>query len=566
MVSSLGVLLEFLYYAHMIDNYWPMLSIVATLLVAFPALYTILFIKGRSLNLFLIFVLALFVQSMYFLYSKDFSYVPPVDPIYHLQTIDIIANSNGIPLGEGKGFAYAYSYFPGTHILLAAITMITGVDSITILKISTLLYLIIPFIFYSFVRAVFRSERIAQLASVIFIFVPMQFPQPHYKFLGMVFLLLYLCSLFSLQERGERKYLFLVLTTLTALSVSHPLTLYVMLGMVAFSSISSYLPQSLTRIKFSWFSNRLTLITLAIGSLWPLYVAYVLSFKHVNWIAQWATMIFEQEQPLVPYIPSTYTVFEQIFVPASFSSVLVLGFLGFLLYIRGKNYNARFTVMTIYFFTSFILLYINRHQSIWISFRAFLWLFLTAAPLAAYFIVCFERCRRLSKHTINKAHFLFFFVLLSFVLSAVDAFPRNFYDFNYQCERDTVMDMRGFGERLFNSVKWYGRFGGEVRYAIGDRSVKDLVGHFSSLDDTILIDYDVYLRPKEHIQLLSVRRIKFVFTHDVMALLYPRTTWEFFEYANVVKVDVSNLTYLRTSDPLLNRAYDNGLAQVLQVN
>jgi hypothetical protein len=575
LASVSGVIIEFLYYAHLMGNYWRAMSVGATFLVALPSIYVIMFLGKKRQSTFLIFMLALFAQAMYVLYSMDFGYVPPVDPIYHYQILAMILENHVVTLGGGSGFGYTYSYYPGMHIWLAVLSTITGADPMKVLKFSTLVYVIIPFLFWGFSRVVFKSERLAQLGAVIFTFAPMQSPQPHYQFFGTVLLLIFLYAIFSMRNRSsKRAYLLLGVLGLTVLTFSHPLTLYVTLAMLAFLFVFGHPPRFLVRFSFESFSSRLTILMLAIASLWPLYVAFTLSSQHVNWIAQWVTMILQQDQPLVPSIPSTYPILEQIFVGTSFLSILALAFLGFLLYARIKNRDSMFRAMTVYFAALFIFMYVNRNQSIWVSFRAWLWLFIAAAPLAGYAVAYLGSWedpasatkKYLSKRTMKKVRLLLVALLLCFIIAAVDAYPRNYYDFDYQAERSTMMDMRGFGEMLFSSVTWYGRVRDPTHNAIGDRSIKDLAGHFSSLEETVIIDSSIYSSCMITGKLSSSERIRYIFTDDVMSTYYPRQTWEYFRYGEVRKVDTSVLTCLTSQAVSLNRIYDNGLAQLLELS
>lgn len=556
-----ALILEFMYFAQFFGNQWWILVFFTPSLALSSTLYAIFSGKKRKTALFLIFVLAFLSQVIYFLYSKGFSYIPSRDASYHYQIIDDIIKQHYVPFGGGKELALEYSYYPGMHIVLATLSMTTGLGSVTIAKISPLLYIVAPFGVYLLSRKIFCSESIAQLSAVIYVFSPFLYSIPASRAFGLTFFVLTLFALFSAERIGRGKnlrYAVLTIIFFFGLLSGHFLTLCVFIIFLLFVSLASKLPPKLTRKRLGGFQSDTTVLLLSLGLSWIGYLAWPLLSGQSPTII--SLLRAEPAAISLSGAFSGYATFEQVFMAFSFFSILLLGLVGFFLYLRGR-YDSRIVSVSVFLSLLFLSFYFLRNLNEtfdYLSQRIWGFLFVVWAPLAAY---AFSRLRssrfKFGKlKTISVA--LIVVLLFSYAFSFFDSLPKQYYDFNIEAETGLVTAMRGYGEKAFASVKWYILYA-DLRYpAIGDSPIRDLGGQFKESASNIRLDYDVYYNQSR----LDVNDAKYVFIDNLLLIYDQSPRWK--EY--VPTANASYLNYLSSSRLSWNRVYDNSLVCIVQIS
>lgn len=574
-----GLTIEILYFAHLFGNRWFILVSIATPLVAFPTIWSILMGSNRRLVVCLIIVAACFVQCLYPLYALGFDYVPPRDAPYQMQIVNAILKNNSIPFGEGTGFAYSYSFYPLMDTLLASVAMITSADSMLVLKLSPLLYVVIPLAIYLLSKQVFKSEKAAQIAATIFIFNPRSYPAPAWRYFGLFYLVLLLFSVLSSANREKNTrtgYTLLAILSLFAITAGHHMTLYITLLLILFTCVASIIPQTLIRIKLQRIPDYLSVLAFVIGFSWLMYVAYPDFIVHKLIVEQWLS--FRPLENSFPLFNPSYGIAEEVWTLASFSSIILIGLFGFLVYVRGK-YDKIFITSSLYFSFLFLFLILSRNIGVLqedLSYRGFMYLFIPVSGLAGYFII--SRLEALPKIEIvyqqsgdalsylrkNRRKLLvllFVALFISYAVAAIDVMPRVYYDFNYEEETNVQSVFRGYGERLFSSVEWYNNYSTLADIAAADSAIRDLAGHFNGSASSVRLYYDVYsnLTIVDQFESFAVKHdIAYVFVDQLLSV-YDQSPGP---KEIIQKVDVKYLNHLRENQNL-NCIYDNGLVQIM---
>jgi hypothetical protein len=579
MLAILGIFIENLYFMHAFGNQWWILTVVALTLVVLPTAYSILCSNDRKQNLLLILLSAWFIYTIYPLYAKDFSYVPPVDATYHVQVVSSIVNENNVPLGRGEGFAYVYSYYPGMHIFVAIISSILGVNSALVLKAMPMVYILLPFAIYLCSKLIFKSERIAQIAATVYAYTPLVAPSPHYSFYGLIFFVFSLYCSFLLCQRKKSKYLLPIIIFVMALSITHHITLYILVALMTFLYFTRLFSKYFTKTEGRSYSTQFFLLLVVLGSIWPSLVALSITTDHTEKAIQWLSLGGIHE-PFIPPLPPVRSMSENLFVISSLLSILFLGFLGLLSSIKRKDYDRHFLSVSIFFAFLFVFSYISR-MSVLMANRNWLYLFIAVAPFAGYFInlklLYFQllNLRAFSRIKAKAVTIIFLSLILCLSLSTVDVMPQVYYNFEWEDQFGILSVMREYGETIFSSVKWYILHIDTNNFALADESVVNLAGHFNFSAAKIRTNifgkwpynkmisyYDLYSKPSENHHLLGQYVARYLFVNR-LASAYSEGKFEGFRYVLVEPVDTSNLDYLASALPHVNPIYSNGMIHIL---
>jgi len=551
---TLGIIVGTLYFSHMIGND-STIFFYAMLLVVCPTVYAIFTFKGKF-TMALLFMAGFFVQSLYFLYAKDFSYIPPRDADFHFQVIYLILKNGFIPFGQGRGLALAYSYYPAMHLLVAYASMLTGIDPMLILKLSPLIYAHAFLAMYLFTRIFFKSELIALVATFIFIFTPGEYPMPSYRFFATCFLLLMLFCIFIYQDTKKLRYLLCASVLLSALSFSHHLTIYLALALIIFLYVigRSSIPIFVKSVRPVSISSELLLFLTLLGSIWTAFVAYDLTTMQASIAQEWLSMFYYfPARPFFTFFSPTHTVYEQVFILFSVLGVLYLAFLGVLTYLKREVSDGRLLWLSAFLFmvASVLMIVRNLNETVEnLSIRALGKFFISASIFAGYYAT--SRATKVRLKTL-----LMVVLLLCFAIASIDLFPREFYNFQWEQQRGIIMPLRGYGEKVFHGVKWFNGYANSSYSAVGDMPIHDLGGQFGL---RIIYDWNVY-NSSDYVKNNRANfKFQYIFVDKLLAMYDQSPTYRTY----ITRVNEVDLDYLGSSK-YCNRIYDNSLVQVLQI-
>jgi len=551
---TLGIIVGTLYFSHMIGND-STIFFYAMLLVVCPTVYAIFTFKSKF-ALFLLFITGFFMQSIYFLYAKDFSYIPPRDADFHFQIIYLILKNGFIPFGQGRSLALAYSYYPAMHLLVAYASMLTGVDPMLLLKVSPLIYVLAFLAMYLFTKIFFKSELVALVTTFIFIFTPGEYPMPSYRFLATCFLLLMLFCIFIYQDTKKLRYLLCASVLLSALSFSHHLTLYLALALMIFLYVigRSSIPIFVKSVRPVSISSELLLFLTLLGSIWTAFVAYNLTTMQASIAREWISLFYYfPARPSFHFFSPMQTIYEQVFILLSVLGVLYLAFIGFLTYRKREVGDGRLLWLSVFLLivASVFMVARNLNETVEsLSIRALGKFFISASIFAGYYAT--SRATKVRLKTL-----LMVVLLLCFAIASVDLFPREFYNFQWEQQRGIVTPLRGYGEKVFHSVKWFNGYVNSSYSAVGDMPIHDLGGQFGL---RIIYNWNVYNSSEYVKNNRATLNFQYIFIDKLLAMYDQSPTYRTY----ITRVNEANLDNLGSSK-YCNRIYDNGLVQVLQL-
>jgi len=556
-ILMLGLIIQYLYGFHAFDNFYS-LVFVATILVSAPTLYLILF-KPEKSKLQLVFVLACatFFEGTYFLYAKDFSYVPQHDPLGHWQITKMIMDTGHIPFGNGVYMwsdAFAYSFYPAMHVEIATLSSVTGLPLEGMVKLFPFVFILMTLFMYLFCQSLFGSKQLAAIASFVFAFSLSNYPETSYRFFAMIFLIAFLFAFVSFLKKKRAKFLVVALLFLFALSVTHHLTLYITLAALVFLYFFDRIP--LPFLKYEKANLRLSVIGLfvTIGILWPIFFAGIITAQHFQVLAQIFSFV---GKPYAIYSGRGYTGFEVYFDIITIFLVIMLGFLGFLEY-RKTTTSKFFMGIFIYFSLLFSVFYIisSANPSFAnLASRSWSFLLIGISPLVGYFL----SKQRVSKSQKKAIAVVGFFILLGFSLASMDTL-KNYFDHRFEEDAGYAIDLRGYGERVYASVQWYSISGNTSQLLVGDRYV---VTYGRSLSLNMEDKTDLLVNTSAlngNLSELKIEGVRYIFEDGLMSV-QP----EFFGLtSNETGQTVITFQTVPASETW-NTVYENGLVDILEV-
>jgi hypothetical protein len=118
--------------------------------------------------------------------------------------------------------------------------------------------------------------------------------------------------------------------------------------------------------------------------------------------------------------------------------------------------------------------------------------------------------------------------------------------------------MRGYGEKVFSSVRFFVDYSDPHYLAIGDAPVRDLGGEFIESASNIRLDYTLYYNQSQS----PPEGVKYVFVDYLLSIYSQGPSWK--QY--VPKANATYLTYLATNRLSWDRIYDNSLVCIMKVD
>jgi hypothetical protein len=566
--------IETAFYFHFFGDLWWIVILCVTLPGA-AAAGSIFFTDRRNFNMLLIVLASLCVNIIYLLYTTGFSYLPTRDAIYHFQVVNMILQAGQVPFGAGIGEAWEYSYYPLFHILTAATSLVTGAAPLTVLVSFSLLTLMYPVLAYLLTKRIFKSDKIALLAALVYVYEPAAYPNTGYRLLAMIFFYFFLVYFFR-QEKLEAKHVILAVVFLLVLSGTNHLAFYFMLGLVILLYCANYfrIPTWLARdieIRSYRFSSTNFCLVLVAGLVWGSLVALAVSGLHLKelWYVYFFGLLSGEEAPRnIGFFSPAYSILETTFISVTLFMVVLIGLIGFLSYVRTDVADKRFTTYATYFAAFFFLGFATRNfnetaYAIW----ARLWepFFLAVSISFAYFAVRVSRIGIRSRivrpridRNLGKAFFMIVVVCLSISYGLV--IPRELIDFQFERQRGVIIDMRGEGSLVYRSAVWFSEHASKHYAAIADSPIHDfLEGYFGA---TVVYSWSTYTNPsslREYLESSEGANVRYLFVDQLLAQYDESPTM----LTYVKAVARENLILLTATQSCV---YNNGLVQLCYIS
>lgn len=569
-----GMMLQIVYYSSSLVYNNRLIFFLVLLVVVFPTLYTIFFYPNQKhLIFFLLALTSLFVNMMYIFYSKDLPYIPSYDSLFHYKVTDAILRTHHTEtLGSifDPDPLFIYSNYPGFHLILAILAMVPSIDCILVVKISPLIYIIMPFLIYLLSKCVFHSKSIAYLAAYLYIFIPQWIPFPSYNTLVIVFLIMLLLSLFQFQATRRRQYYILALISMFSASFTHHETTYIILGLIFFAYVFHHaIPLLPTILGLSKEGGREGIVITSLmsyfilGMLWTAQITYSVFNLHVNSFIRWFILRIPYADEYLRSVMVYYGPAERVFIITSVLSVCILGLIGFIGYLRRDGCNINFVGITLYFGFIALLLMLSTNINPTVqnlSTRSLRFLFVCLAPLLGF--ATFEMIlNRLKKKKGTYMKIAIIVLLMSFTVSVVDLMPWGFFYFSSEEQTGWLAgEVRQSSESMYNSILWYANFAPQLSKAVGDVPIHQKGA--GMLDLSILYYIELYKDPTiiaQHITYLRERNVNYIFIDYLMSIYKEQPTAYVFEEP----IPISNLNFLANNCTCFSTVYDNRIIKIL---
>lgn len=466
-----------------------------------------------------------------------------------------------------------YSQYPAYNLVLAALSMITGLNDEVIIKISPLIGSIFPIIIFSLSKYVFKSDQISFFTAFLYVFVPFSYPIATYTLLAYIFLPLFFLLFLKLKDTRDRAFLIVSLIVVFALSFSHHLTTYILLGFLPSLFVFERIVHRISTKAASFgksinkkTSSNLILSFFVLGIIWIIFFGF--SFFS-SFVQRFQEIIIGQQigtfTSVLSFSSSSSTLFEKIFKTTSFVLVGLLGFYGLIKYVvRGNSRNA-WTAITIYFgfITVVALMMANLSPNTSdVAVRAPEYLFIGIAPLFGYAVVdalTTARGKYLKIKT-NLTRSLIILLLVCFSISVVDQMPRGYYFFRNEQVTGELWEARSASSSISNSLQWYSIYTPSSTLGISDVPIHDMG---TGMHNLTLTYYDnLYVEPSEtskNTLELENMGANYVFIDNLMSLYTEQWTYQIYSKP----IPASNLNFIQQNCTSFDNVYSNGLIEIL---
>lgn len=572
-----GIMLQAVYYFTGLAYAFPEYVLVCLAIVVIPTTICILFFQfNKYLIFFLVLFTALFVNMTYWYYSQSLPYIPPLDAIYHWKTSEgIIKTSQIQAIGPIHSIESSYSNSPGFHLFISMASMITGVDSVTFVKLSPLVYSLLPFLMYIISKRFFKSERIAWMASFITIFLPKWYSFPSYNRFVFIYLLLFFLFLHELTVSPRKTQLITASILMFSISMTHHVTNYITLASLIFLFAFTYLARGsirgvlpfLKKAKTNKLTSRSAICLFISGLLFPVYVAFDLSRHQLSSFVKYLSPRYRAPEFSIS-IMGYYPEFQRVFILGTVILVFIIGLVGFLYYLRGRAHS-QWAITPVVFVTyiglllalSLPLMNVNASITHYVQYRGVFVVFLVLAPFIGYSLNRFFHVKtRARRDFLNLG--VIVLLLLSLAISSTLLWPRSYYDFSAEERSGFLWEVRNYSNSLYSSLHWYKEGVPQNSKAVGDVPIYDIGRGMLNL--SVEYYWPLYEEPtmdNEHIEQLRYIGAKYVFVDQLMTAYKEQHSF------GMVKepVSASNLEYL-TSSKWSTKVYDNALISILFVD
>jgi hypothetical protein len=292
---------------------------------------------------------------------------------------------------------------------------------------------------------------------------------------------------------------------------------------------------------------------------WPLFVGYQVSRLQGQ---DFLYTYFSQLEPTGSYVffSPVYSDAERFFVFGTILSILILGSVGFVAYLRAKVLNKYLLAYVSFFGALFVIGSFTRNidptaNSIWVR----LWepFFVPVAVFCGYVLIRPEN--PLAKLRINRrvVEIAGLIILLCLPVSYGLMIPREYLNYNFERERGVIVAMREGGLQVYQSTVWFSGHANSQSRAVADQPVYDfLSGYFRG---NPVYSWDVYTKASNASQAAQeITRVdaSYVFVDQLLAKYDESPT----QLTYIGKIPRQNLVLLGVMG---SRVYDNSMVQII---
>ena len=372
-------------------------------------------------------------------------------------TEKILAESQWKPFESIEwGMGYEYRFYPITNLIYATMSLLTGMPLLIVVK---HLFVVKALVVAPLIERFFRSffnQRVAYLATVVFLASPGAILFPHKESFAVIFFVLGMYA--SIKTEKARQYLLIGLVSILTLTMTHHFTTYIFLFLLSSLFLSSRFHKRHEGVRVS---SQFFLLCLVIFIAWAVFIASTIIAVHQRWaydiffrVVLPGRVIFSELLPL-------YTMYERIIVWLGLGIAAVSAVLGFLGYVRNKkSFSPSFFSMTVFLIPLLAVASIFRFSpyelNILISHRIFEFGYIVVGAFSAIFFVWAFKLRSKLSSNVVPICAIIFVILAGPIAGAMH--PRTFAKVS-----DVV------SAKAISMNTWISESGASNEYTVGDQ-------------------------------------------------------------------------------------------------
>lgn len=511
------------------EVYW--LSFV---FVSIPLLFEAVFWKSSpKLRLFYLLSFSLMISLQYAVVDSS-AFLSSEDAVADYRLTDrIISDGQWTPLESVEwGFGSEYRFHPVTNFIYATLSLLTEIPLILVVK---YLFVIRAFVITPIAQRLFKnffSQKVAYLATIIFLASPGAILFPHKEAFAVIFFIIGLYVVTKTEK--TRQYLLLGIVSIFTLIMTHHFTTYIFLILLTalFLANKFYGTKKTVRI-----SSQFYILSLVVFVTWVTVIAWSIVAQHQRVLFSILFQnLFSGSLTFAELLP-LYAPYESIIVWLGYGITLLSAGFGLLVFIRNKkSLSSSFFALILVLLPILVLATLIRFLpvgfSIGMAHRAYEFGYLIVGALSSLFVIGAIKLSNKSSLKIVLIGAVLVMILLGPMASATH--PRTFA---------RVSNI--ISEKSMSTSVWMNSSGAATEYTIGDRFVRIIV---SGYGDSLTLEYpEIYSSPDFSIPLDLGHKISYVITHKYVTDFYGPNADKFY------------------TSPYLNNLYSNGMLTVFSV-
>ncbi|MCW4051992.1 MAG: hypothetical protein NWE78_02125 [Candidatus Bathyarchaeota archaeon] len=438
-----------------IEAYW--LSFV---FVSIPLLLEVVFWRGSpKLRLLYLLSFSLMINLQYAVVDSS-SLLSSEDAVADYRLAGkIITDSRWKPFESVEwGFASEYRFYPVTDFLYATMSLLTGIPLLLVVKYLFVVKAVVtPPIAQKFFQSFF-SQRVAYLATALFMASPGAILFPHKESLAVIF---FLVGMYTATRTGNnRRFLLVGLISVLTLIMTHHFTTYIFLVLLSSLFIASnyYRSQKATRV-----SSQFLLLCLVVFTSWVAFIAWTVFAMHQRFVSDVFLKTLLPGRVSFSEVLPLYTVYERGIIWLGLGITGLSTILGFVGYIRDrKSFSSSFFAITVFLipllFVASVFRFSPQRFNVLISHRFYEFGYILVGGFSA---LAFTRALKLRIKLSLKAIVICAIVVMILVGPMTGAMhPRTF------SRVSKVVSSRALSLNI-----WMSESGSRDEYVVGDRVV-----------------------------------------------------------------------------------------------
>lgn len=293
-----------------------------------------------------------------------------------------------------------YTFYPITNFIYATTSMLTGIPLLLVVKyLFVIKALVVTPIIDKWFKCFF-SDRIAYLATQLFLASPGAILFPHKESFAIIFFFLGLYALFKSVK--HRQHLLIVLFSVVTLIMTHHFTTYIFLGLLTCIFLAGNVSRRPKTIRVS---TRLFMLFWVVFATWVAFVAWTIIVVHQKLVYK---MFFEALFPgrlIFSELMPLYVSYERVILNLGFGIAVISAVFGFLGYVRnGKTRSSEFMAISFFLLPLLVVASIFRFYpavtfGVLISHRIYEFGYIVVGAFSSLFFVRVFQLRR--KLTLN---------------------------------------------------------------------------------------------------------------------------------------------------------------------